>query len=174
MIGQFDNTHRFSMGIIYELPFGKGKPMATNVGAIDKVIGGWQYSGMYIYQTGQAVALPAAVATGTAPGRSDATIDHWFNGGAMSVLPSFTARRIPFYWTGLRYPAMNNWDIALIKNTLVYKERVKVQFRAEFVNAFNRVWFGSLDTNPSSGTYTKLNGQQNNPRNIQFGLKLTF
>lgn len=173
-IGQFDNTHRFSMGLIYELPFGQGKQFRTNVAAVDKVIGGWQYSGMYIYQTGAAVALPAAIATGTSPGRSDKTIAHWFNGASMAVMPSFTARRIPFYWTGLRVPAMNNWDIALIKNTFVYKERVKAQFRAEFVNAFNRVWFGGLNTSVTSPTYTQLTGQANNPRNIQFGLKIAF
>lgn len=37
-----------------------------------------------------------------------------------------------------------------------------------------RVWFGALDTNPTSGTYGRLNGQANNPRNIQLGLKLTY
>ena len=42
------------------------------------------------------------------------------------------------------------------------------------INAFNRVWFGGLDTNPASATYTKLNGQANPPRNIQFGLKLNY
>jgi|GEM_PF-5561476 len=41
-------------------------------------------------------------------------------------------------------------------------------------NAFNRVWFGGLITNPSAATYTMLTSQANPPRNIQFGLKLTF
>jgi hypothetical protein len=92
----------------------------------------------------------------------------------MVVLPAFTARRIPFYWPGLRVPAIDNWDMSFIKNTWVYKVRVKLQFRAEMINAFNRVWFGGLDTNPASANYTKLTGQANNPRNIQFGLKLAF
>lgn len=173
MIGQFDNPHRFSSGIIYELPFGKGK-MASSVGAVNKLIGGWQWSAMYIYQTGAAVSLPAALATGTSPKLDNPTIDNWFNGASMAVLPAFTARRIPYFWSGLRSPAMNNWDMGFIKNTMVYKERVKLQFRVEMINAFNRVWFGGLNTGITSPTYTQLTGQSNAPRNIQLGLKLNF
>ncbi len=174
MTGQFDNPNRFSSGIIYQLPFGTGKTLRSNVTAVNKIIGGWQWSAMYIYQTGPAVALPAVMATGASPAASPQSIDKWFNGASMAVLPGFTARRIPYYWNGLRVPAINNWDVSFIKTTQLYKERVKLQFRCEMINAFNRVWFGGLDTNPTSGTFTKLNGQANQPRNIQFGLKLNY
>ncbi len=174
MTGQFDNPHRVSAGIIFEAPFGEGRSYKTDVRALDKIIGGWQWSALYIYQTGQAVALPAAVATGTSPELDNRTIDRWFNGASMSVLPAFTGRSLPYYWGGLRFPAMNNWDMAFLKNTYVYQERVKLQFRLEMLNAFNRVWFGGLNTSILSPTYTQLTGQQNNPRNIQLGLKLIF
>jgi hypothetical protein len=129
---------------------------------------------MYIYQTGAAVALPAAVATGVSPKLDNPTINNWFNGASMTVMPPFTARRNPYFWTGLRNPAINNWDMGFIKNTTLYKERVKLQFRMEMINAFNRVWFGGLSTGITSATYTQLTGQANQPRNIQFGLKLSF
>jgi len=174
MTGQFDNPHRVAMAVIYELPFGAGKPMRSNISVVDKIIGGWQWSALYIYQTGQAVALPAAVATGISPKIDNPTIDHWFNGAALAVMPSFTKRTLPFYWGDLRVPAMNNWDMAFLKNTMVYKERVKLQFRFEMINAFNRVWFGGLDTGINSANYTKLTGQANYPRNIQLGMKLDF
>jgi hypothetical protein len=174
MTGQFDNPHRVSAAMIYELPFGAGKSMKSNIGAVDKIIGGWQWSALYIYQTGQAVTLPAAVATGTSPKLDNPTIDRWFNGASMAVMPAFTARRIPFFWGDLRVPAMNNWDMAIIKNTMVYRERVRLQFRLEMINAFNRVWFGGLNTGITSATYTQLTGQSNFPRNIQMGLKLDF
>jgi hypothetical protein len=74
----------------------------------------------------------------------------------------------------LRVPSINNWDMAVIKNTMVYRERVKLQFRLEMINAFNRVWFGGLDTGITSPTYTKLTSQANFPRNIQLGMKLSF
>ena len=174
MIGQGDNPHRVATAIIYELPFGEGKSMKSSIRAVDKIIGGWQWSALYIYQTGAAVALPAALATGTSPSVDNPSITHWFNGASMAVMPSFTKRTIPFYWGGLRVPAMNNWDMAILKNTMVYKERVKLQFRLEMINAFNRVWFGGLDTGVTSSTYTQLTGQANYPRNIQLGLKATF
>ncbi len=175
MTGQFDNPHRVSMAIIYELPFGSGKRLKSGVSALNRVIGGWQWSSIYIYQTGQAVALPAnVVATGVAPDTGNPTIDRWFNGDSMKVMPAFTARRLPFYWNGLRVPAINNWDMAFIKNTAIYQERVKLQFRFEMINAFNRVWFGGLNTSVTNPTYTQLTGQANQPRNIQLGLKLNF
>ncbi len=177
MIGQFDNPHRFSMGSIYELPLGKGKKFASNISAVNHIIGGWQWSAMYIYQTGQAAWLSKVNATGTSPKLSSGqSITNWFNGASMTVMatPSVTPRRIPWMWTDVRVPAINNWDMAFIKNTMVYKERVKVQFRCEMINAFNRVWFGGLDTNPASGTYTRLTSQANTPRNIQFGMKVSF
>lgn len=168
MVGQFDNPHRVSMGIIYEVPSGKA------TGMLKKVIGGWQWSSMYIYQTGAAVGLPSVLATGVSPGLSNANIDHWFSRDSMKVLPPFTARRIPFYWSGLRVPPINNWDMGFIKNTMVYKERMKLQFRLEMINAFNRVWFGGLNTSVTSPLFTQLTGQANQPRNIQLGLKLNF
>jgi hypothetical protein len=169
MIGQFDNPHRLSLGIIYELPFGK-----SQAAAVKKLIGGWQWSAMYIYQTGAAVALPAAVATGIDPKLDNPTITNWFNGASLAVLPAFTARRNPYFWSGLRGPAMNNWDMGFIKNTMVYRERVKLQFRLEMINAFNRVWFGAPNTTITSAQYTQITSQANQPRNIQLGLKLNF
>lgn len=174
MTGEFDNPHRVSAGIIFELPFGRGKRFQTDSGVLDKIIGGWQWNAMYIYQTGQAIFLPAALATGVSPRLDNPTIERWFNTDAMRVLPAFTARRIPFMWNDLRAPSINNWDMSFVKNTSVYRERVRLQLRGEMINAFNRVWFGGLDTNPTSPNYGRLNSQVNSPRNVQLGLKLIF
>ncbi|MCC6589142.1 MAG: TonB-dependent receptor [Bryobacterales bacterium] len=174
MIGEFDNPHRLSSAILFELPFGQGKRFKTNNAIADKIIGGWQWNAMYIFQTGQAIFLPSALATGISPALDNRSIDKWFNLDSMKVLPAFTARRIPFMWGELRNPNINNWDMSFVKNTFVYRERVKLQLRGELINAFNRVWFGGLDTSPTSGTYGRLTGQANTPRNIQVGLKLSF
>jgi hypothetical protein len=174
MIGEFDNPHRVSAGIIFELPFGRGQRFGTDSAILNKIVGGWQWSALYIYQTGQAVFLPAALATGISPKLDNPTIDRWFNTDSMRVLPAFTARRIPHMWNDLRVPNINNWDMSFVKNTFVYQERVKLQLRAEFINAFNRVWFYGVQTNPTSGNYGTLNSQNNSPRNIQLGMKLIF
>jgi len=168
MIGEFDNPHRVTLGAIYEVPF------RSNIRPLHHLISGWQWSAMYIYQTSQAVSLPAAIATGQKPGIDNPTIDRYFNLDALRPLPAFTARRLPWTWGDLRTPAGNNWDMSFIKNTTVYKERIKLQFRAEMINAFNRAWFGGLTVDPNNGAYGRLTTQRNPPRNIQLGLKLIF
>ena len=174
MLGQFDNPIRVSLGPIYELPFGQGKAFSSGSAVVNKIIGGWQWSGMYIYQSGYPLSLPAVIPSGINPSISNRTVANFFNGAAFTVMPGFTARRLPFFWGSMRSPTINNMDMAIIKNTLVYKERVKLQFRCEMINAFNRPWFGAPDMGVTSGTYTQLTSQANGPRNIQFALKLIF
>jgi hypothetical protein len=46
-------THRFTGLLIWELPFGKGKPLFGGAGRVANfVIGGWKLSPIYIYETG--------------------------------------------------------------------------------------------------------------------------
>jgi Carboxypeptidase regulatory-like domain len=47
----FDRRHIFNALVNYELPFGKGKGMATS-GIADKIFGGWNVSGVYTMGTG--------------------------------------------------------------------------------------------------------------------------
>jgi hypothetical protein len=77
-------------------------------------------------------------------------------------------------WNDLRQHYLNDWDLAVLKNTRLRAERVNLQFRAEFINAFNRVWFGAPDVNPASANYGKVLSQANSPRNIQLALKVSF
>ena len=66
-----------------------------------------------------------------------------------------------------------NFDFSLFKDFRV-TEQVKVQFRAEFFNAFNIPQFdlpnATIGTGPA-GTITSIVGI---PRQIQFGLKIVF
>ncbi len=46
-------THAFKVNWIYEMPFGKGKPMASNLnGVLDRLVGGWEFHGMGRVQSG--------------------------------------------------------------------------------------------------------------------------
>src|SRR5258708_25973261 len=49
MTGQFDNPQRVSMGIIYELPFGAGKPMKSNFMMVNKTISAWPVRSLVLY-----------------------------------------------------------------------------------------------------------------------------
>jgi len=50
---QFDIRHNFNANWIYELPFGQGKAMGTDMpGWADQIIGGWQLSGVWRWRSG--------------------------------------------------------------------------------------------------------------------------
>ena len=49
-----------------------------------------------------------------------------------------------------------------------------MQFRAEFINAFNHAQFSTPNTNPSSSSFGTVTTDTQWPRTIQFGLKLLF
>ena len=75
-----------------------------------------------------------------------------------------------------------NWDFALFKGTEI-KEGMKLQFRAEIFNLFNRVQFGypsqlccsaNGSTAATNGSFGVISSQNNAPRQIQFALRLTY
>ena len=68
-----------------------------------------------------------------------------------------------------------------MKNTAI-TERMKIQFRLEFTNAFNRVWLANpngtngLQTGVTTATFGQITGstQANYPRGVQLGVKFIF
>ena len=53
-----DITHAAKANLVYELPFGHGKPFGSNVSAVvDRIIGGWQIGSNVRVQSGQLVDL---------------------------------------------------------------------------------------------------------------------
>lgn len=83
-------------------------------------------------------------------------------------------------------PNYYNEDISIIKRTNI-NERISVEFRADFLNMFNRVVFGFDQGGDQYGNVLQGNGidsgigsfghilsQGNVPREIQFGLKVFY
>jgi hypothetical protein len=61
-----------------------------------------------------------------------------------------------------------------VQKSFGFTERVRMDFRWEIFNVFNRVIFGGPDTNITSQTFGRITSQFNSPRQMQFGLKLYF
>jgi len=81
----------------------------------------------------------------------------------------------------VRAPGIKNIDFSVAKNWKV-RERFGFQFRAEMFNVFNTVNFrghnlsvagGGIENNFSNGGFGRANSTRG-PREIQFGLKLSF
>jgi hypothetical protein len=108
------------------------------------------------------------------------TIQAWLNPCAFAHAPAGeigTAPRAPAYG-----PRFVNTDFSIIKDfPLSFREATNLQFRAEFFNLFNHPQFfiggltgvGLQDIN-SPSSFGVLNQQVNNPRLIQFALRLNF
>ena len=51
-LSEFNVPVLWNLGMTYQLPFGKGKPFASNSTALDYVVGGWQFNGTAIVRSG--------------------------------------------------------------------------------------------------------------------------
>ena len=67
---------------------------------------------------------------------------------------------------------MNNWDIATEKNAQ-FRETLRLQFRAEFFNAWNHAQFLNPDHTVGDANFGQVT-QARDAREIQFGLKLLW
>jgi len=112
------------------------------------------------------------------------SVAEWFNTSCFAAPPSGeigNANRAPS--TG---PDFVNTDFSVIKRFALPRENMGLDFRAEFFNLFNHAQFDTpsaaggesgADLNsglPPLGLFGRIPGTVNNPRVIQFGLKLTF
>jgi hypothetical protein len=71
-------------------------------------------------------------------------------------------------------PGFVNSDFSLIKQFALPWENMGLNFRAEFFNLFNHPQFGMPVNDINAVGFGAVNSTVNNPRLIQFGLKLTF
>ena len=73
----------------------------------------------------------------------------------------------------IRNDGIRNFDLSMFKEFNPV-ERVRVQFRAEFLNAFNTPRFGGPNTSVTSSSFGIITSQANSPRQTQFGLKFLW
>jgi hypothetical protein len=100
------------------------------------------------------------------------TVGSWFGTSTFSPTVAGTWGNEPF--NALRGPGRQNWNLALFKSFLFSESRgSKLEFRAEFFNAFNHTEFNSISTTYSSGNFGAITSAHD-PREIQLGLKLYF
>ena len=177
----FDMKHRASIGSVYELPFGPGKPWANWRGAAGKVLGGWRVSSGVALASGRPynVGLATGVNNGAPswPNRiGKGTLDnpdpyYWFNAADFVAPPPNTygnvARGV------LNAPGMVNFELSFVKNTSIH-ERLKVQFRLDAFNLFNTPAFGYPNASIGSPTVGRITSTIGDNRDLQFALKLEF
>lgn len=185
VVSDFDRTHRVTVSAIYELPFGKGKTFGSNLSSVPGlIIGGWQLSGIYTYQTGAPIGFGNVIYGGSnirdmlLPS-DQRTTSRWFNGSGFETLAArqlaSNVRTFPLRFNFLRADDINNYDLALTKRTRV-GEGKNIIFKAEFLNAFNHPLLPAPNTTVTQVQFTTIQASQqaNYARRIQLNLRFEF
>lgn len=183
VISGLDRTHRVVVSGVWELPFGRGRKWLSSVsGLLSRLVGGWQGDAIFQVQSGAPLGFGNAIFNGNLkdiPLPSDKrSIYRWINTDAgferdSAKQLSYNIRTLPSRFSGIRSGGLNSWDLSLIKNTSI-RERLSLQFRAEFANAFNHTTFAAPNTTPSNSAFGVVGGENQWPRAIQFALRLLF
>jgi hypothetical protein len=197
MISDQDSPHRFAASAMYSLPFGKGERFASSAGWLtNAIIGGWQLGGTVTLQSGFPVPFGAYNLTTTVTSgdifynggalsipSDQRTTARWFNTGAFTTVlntnstnatPVFHLRTLPYRFKDIRRDYIKNVDLTL-KKDIAIRESMRIQLRAEFLNAFNEPYFLAPATGPTATNFGQIPSPQDNyARRAQLGLKFIF
>ena len=192
----FDERHILTFSYVWDVPFFKAPGLAN------KILGGWQYSGITSFQTGTPFSAVvssdnAGVANGLGSSSRPDLVGNpnagfpqvplenfgpqFFNADAFAPPRGLTFGTAPRNL--LRNPHRTNFDMALFKHFTI-KENFGFEFRAEAYNIFNHTQWGGIagDSGSAGGAGNNTLGSEgflyvssaHNPRILQLGAKFIF
>jgi len=183
-LSDFDRTHVFSLAPIWDLP-----RLSDMHPVVKAVFGSWQTSGIIQLRSGFMITpttggnrclcgsgVSRADLTGQAIAPGDGDRPKYRSLGYFNTAAFRAAELGTFGAAGrniIRGPGYANVDFLIAKNIPI-RENMRVQFRSEYFNLFNRVNLAPpiLDTtNPNFG---RILTTFSDPRILQFGLKFQF
>ena len=175
-VSDYDVKHRWVTSFNYALPFAR-----QGRGFAGKLARGWEVGSIFTVQSGfpftpSISTDPANTGTSLRPNRiangtvSNRSINLWFDPAAFPVPSLYTygnsGRNV------LYGPGFFNWDAVVLRD-FPLRERLRLQFRAEFFNFTNTPAFGQPVTNIQAANAGHILAA-GEPRDVQFGLKLLF
>jgi hypothetical protein len=193
----FTRRHRFVGTFVYELPFGRGRRVATDVGrGLDLLVGGWDVTGVLLLHSGPfltpffsngdpsgtgttsrgftATQRPDRVGDGTL---EDPTAERYFDRDAF-VRPTDNIGRFGTAGVGiLEGPGTRVFSMTVGK---AFATGGATRLRAEvaFSNLFNIENWDVPNTNVTSSAFGRITATQKvdqaGPRTIQFSLRYLF
>jgi hypothetical protein len=184
----FNVPQRLTVASVWDLPVGRGKRFLQGASPFwNRVIGGWATDVIATFASGNPFTVNAPNNT-AAPltnfranrlcnGRSELHNTDLRSNGLLWFDPAcFAAPPAGFFGDSganiITGPGVNNWDIAVEKGTQL-QETLKLQFRAEFFNAWNHAQFMNPDNKVGDANFGQVT-QARASREIQFGLKLLW
>ena len=176
--------HLDKFHFLIDLPFGSGRKWLSQKGVVNQIFGGWTLAGFAIlYQSGGMLTptwngdianvgvgsvRPNRIGSGTVDNQ---TPDQWFDPSAF-VAPT----PLTFGNTGtgiIQGPGTQAFDASIQKN-FVLTETSRLQFRTEMFNAFNHPTLANPQLAANGLNFGKILTKNQDPRVIQFALRLEF
>lgn len=160
---------RLTLNGLYELPFGKGKPMLKS-GIASAILGNWELAATWEYQSGDEISFPNIYYYGNMNNLAAAltdvphTLAEWFDVNApfehnpANQPTSYSVRVFPQYINGVRGDKLLQTNANLHRNIRLF-EKATFQLRLDVFNVFNRSQFSDPDTNPNDTTFGKVTAQ---------------
>lgn len=193
--GDFESENIFHSGGIWKIPVGYGRRFVSRKGVIDTLIGGWNMTGIFTYQSGQAVTINCAntqTNTGGCYALPNKTtlydggknVTHWLNAAAFTnpLTAALTVGQTDFSPLGSQPsqafgPSFHRGDLGVEKLFHLPGANV-LEFRAEAFNITNHPNFGQPGSlTPTSSTFAAITSTRDSPtdaREMQFALKYFF
>ena len=183
----FDVKNVFTGYVVYYLPFGHGQAYANNLNKVaNAFVDGWRVTAIPTFRNGFPLTLSAAndeSGTGTFAPRPNCIAPpnvvnrpatqtlgiQWFDPSSYAEPSAGTFGNCPV--SSVRGPGMANIDLGVAKMFKV-AESQSIEFRAEFLNAFNHPIFDA--PNNTIGSNMGVISKSEGARNIQFALKYNF
>jgi hypothetical protein len=183
-LSSFDITHNFVFSYNYAAPLDRVLP-----GLPRRLTQGWSLGGITRFSTGFPISISQS-GDRSLIGSSGTDVPNYI-GPLVTYDPRLTSAKGqhlyfakegfvsgPLGWFGnanrrfFHGPGFNNWDIALHKDTKV-TERLSIQLRAEFFNAFNHAQFNNPNGNFSSSLFGAVTSARD-PRIGQMSVKVLY
>ena len=135
--------------------------------------------GVWQFNTGPAIGFGNSILVNSnVPlSGSERTLDRWFNTSAFNRAAGeqlqFNLQTLPVRFSGVRAAGVDVWDLSAVKN-FALTEKLRLQFRSEFLNAMNRSNLVAPNTAPTNTLFGRITSTNGFPRYIHFGLKLIY
>jgi len=178
-----DIRNRLVWSSVYEVPLGTGRRW-LNKGIGSKVLGGWNFGVVAVFQQGAPVELtvqnnstnafsgalrPNVLRSPVLPA-SERSLNQWFDTTAVvAPAPNTFGNAGRALLTG---PGMSNIDVSLLKNHR-WAERYNLQLRLESFNCVNHSNFQDPGASLGSANFGVISSARN-ARTVQLGMKFEF
>jgi hypothetical protein len=193
-LSQINLDNSFTASVIYDLPFGRGKQFGTNWNAAtNTILGNWQVTLIERISSGFPDPLIDSNNQSGTTFNTGGNDNNWNRPSQVSGCNVYSANHSALQYinpacfvappTGelgnaSRVPVVGpdfvNTDFSVIKQFALPREGMGLNFRAEFFNLWNHAQFGLPVNDINAEGFGAVNSTVNNPRLIQFALKLTF